>query len=268
MGTPCADCTGYLSRVSSLGDEVDAACRRIAGFTRGVARANHAKLRADFHAKEKGPPTMRILVIGASQGTGALAVRTALERGHDVTAFARSPQKLALEHPRLTRRQGDFHQQASVEAAVRGHDAVVVTASATSLGGFKENPHYFSQGTRYVVDAMKASGARRVVVLSALGTGESRKLANFLVDKLLISWLLKLPFADHERQEALLRESGLDWVIARPGRLTNGPARKQYVKRTEIVPVPGSISRADVADFLVEATEVDQWVGKAVQLGG
>lgn len=211
---------------------------------------------------------MRLLIIGASQGTGAQAVKAALERGHEVTAFARSPDKLVLDSAKLTRRQGDFHQRASVDAVVPGHDAVIITASATRLSAFRENPNYFSQGTGYTIDAMKSSGVKRLVVLSALGTGESRNLSNFFVDKLIISFLLKVPFADHERQEELVRHSGLEWVIARPGRLTNGPARRRYVKKVEIEPVPGSISRADVADFLVEGAEVDRWVGKAVQLGG
>jgi uncharacterized protein YbjT (DUF2867 family) len=207
-------------------------------------------------------------ILGASRGTGAEAARAALERGHDVTAFARQPDRLALTHPKLTKRPGNFHERESVDAAIRGHDAVIVTASSTSLKGFKENPTYFSLGTGHAIEAMKAHGVRRLVVLSALGTGDSRRLANFFVDKLVISLLLKAPFEDHERQERLVRESGLDWVIARPGRLTNGPARKNYVKKTAIEPVPGSISRADVADFLVTAAEVDSWVRHAVQLGG
>jgi uncharacterized protein YbjT (DUF2867 family) len=211
---------------------------------------------------------MRILVIGASKGTGAAAVQIALEHGHDVTAFCRSPQKLGIAHPKLRPSAGDFHDPASVAAAVPGHDAVILTASAASLGAFKENPTYFSGGTRNVIDAMRASGVKRLAVLSALGAGESRRLAGFLVDKLLISWILKVPFEDHERQEKLVRESGLEWVIARPSRLTNGPARKKYLKLQEVAPVPGAISRADVADFLVEAVETDRWVGKAVQLGG
>jgi uncharacterized protein YbjT (DUF2867 family) len=185
-----------------------------------------------------------------------------------VTAFARSPQKLALEHAQLTRVAGDFHQAASVEAAVAGHDAVIVTASATSLGAFKENPRYFSQGTGNVMDAMKKEGVKRLVVLSALGTGDSRPLLNPVVRALLAGWLLKVPFEDHERQEEQVRASGLDWVIARPGRLTNGTARRRYVAKTTIDSVPGSISRADVADYLVEACEVPKWVGHAVQLGG
>jgi putative NADH-flavin reductase len=210
---------------------------------------------------------VKIAILGASQGTGAEAARVALERGHEVTAFARTPDRLALQHPKLTRLKGDFHQRESVDGAVRGHDAVIITASST-LKGFKENPTYFSSGTAYVVAAMKAHGVRRLAVLSALGTGESERLLNFFVRKLLVSFLLKGPYADHVRQEGLVRESGLDWVIARPGRLTSGPARRRYVKTSALEKVPASISRADVADFLVTAVDTDTWFGKAVQLGG
>jgi uncharacterized protein YbjT (DUF2867 family) len=206
--------------------------------------------------------------LGASQGTGAECVRAALDRGHDVTAFARSPEKLVLENPRLTRVKGDFHVRESVDEAVRGHDTVIITASATRLSGFKANPNYFSQGTGYAIDAMKTHGVRRLVVLSALGTGESRPLLNVFARALLVSFLLKGPYEDHERQEQLVKESGVDWIIARPGRLTNGPARRRYVKSPAIEPIPSSISRADVADFMVTAAEVDTWVRQAVQLGG
>lgn len=211
---------------------------------------------------------MKILVIGASQGTGALTVKEALARGHEVTAFARSPQKLHLESPKLKKFPGDFHQRQSVSNAVKGHDAVIITASSTSLKGFKENPNYFSQGTGLVIDAMKASGVRRLIVLSALGTGDTRPLLPWLLQKLVVDFILKRPYQDHERQEQQVRESSLEWVIARPGRLTDGPARRQYQKTSEIRAIPSSISRADVADFLVEAATTPTWVQKAVQLGG
>jgi uncharacterized protein YbjT (DUF2867 family) len=211
---------------------------------------------------------MNILVIGASQGTGALAVRAALDKGHRVTAFARSPQKLALDHRQLRKVSGDFHQAASVDGVVPGHDAVVITASATSLRAFKENPRYFSQGTELTVDAMKKAGVKRLAVLSALGVGESLSLLNPIVRVFAVGFLLKAAFADHERQEAQVRSSGLEWIVARPGRLTNGPAHRRYVKTTAIERVPSAISRADVADFLIEACEVPTWVGHAVQLGG
>jgi putative NADH-flavin reductase len=147
---------------------------------------------------------MNVLVIGASQGTGALCVRVALDKGHRVTAFSRSPQKLAIEHQYLRRLPGDFHHESSVQAAVKGHDAVIITAPATKLSAFRDNPNYFSQGTRYVVDAMKASGVKRLSVLSASGTGDSRALVNPLVRALLIGIILRTPFEDHDRQEQII----------------------------------------------------------------
>ena len=115
---------------------------------------------------------------------------------------------------------------------------------------------------------MKKAGVKRLVVLSALGVGESRPLLNPIVRALMVGFLLKVPFEDHERQEAQVRASGLDWVVARPGRLTNGAALRRYVKKTAIESVPSAIPRRYVADFLVTACEVPTWVGHAVQLGG
>jgi len=211
---------------------------------------------------------MRILVLGASQGTGALCVKYALEKGHQVTAFARSPQKLALEHPSLTKLAGDFHKVADVEKAVPGHDAVIITASVSKLSAFRENPTYFSQGTAYAIDAMKKSGVKRLVVLSAFGAGESVAAANLFMRVLLVNFILKHAFSDHDRQEKMVKESGLEWVIARPTMLTNGALKQKYQAKTAIESVPNAISRADVADFMVKACEQPDWVGHGVQLGG
>ena len=209
-----------------------------------------------------------VLVVGASKGTGALAVKAALARGHAVTAFARSPQKLGVTHPSLTLAQGDFFDLEAVAAAVKGHDAVIVTASVSKLSDFKANPAYFSAGTRNVIEGMKRHGVKRLVILSALGTGESRALLPWVMQKLVVDGLLKRAFADHERQEQLVRESGLEFVIARPGRLTDGPATHRSVKTAQVERVPSAISRADVADFLVEACVSADFVNQSVQLGG
>jgi len=212
---------------------------------------------------------MNILVVGASKGTGALCVSSALAKGHAVTAFARTPSNLALTHERLVKLKGDFHDPGSVRAAVPGHDAVIVTASISSLSELKTTPDYFSRGTRLCIDAMKASNVRRLVVLSAQGAGDSRATANWLLRTFVIGGVLKRAFADHDVQEQLTRGSGLAWVIARPTRLTNGPARGRYVRSADPAGhVPSSISRADVADFLVEACETQTLVDRAWLLGG
>lgn len=211
---------------------------------------------------------MKILVLGASQGTGALCVKAALAKGHAVTAFSRTPSKLDVAHAALTKVAGDFHDAASVGAAVAGQDAVIICASPTSLGAIKEKPDYFSRGTQHCIDAMKVHGVKRLVILTANGVGDSKPAASWFQRTFLIDRLLKGFFDDHDVQERMTRESGLDYVIARPTRLTNGAAKGKYVRTADVVSVPGSIARADVADFLVEACESTKWVGKAVHLGG
>jgi uncharacterized protein YbjT (DUF2867 family) len=211
---------------------------------------------------------MKILVLGASQGTGALSVEAALAQGHTVTAFARTPSKLAITHAQLTKVAGNFHDAASVRAAVKDHDAVIICVSSTTLKGFEETPDYFSLGTKFCIDAMKEHGVKRLVVLSAHGVGDGYAVAGWFQRTFLIQRLLKYPYRDHEVQEQITRDSGLDFVIARPTRLTNGKAKGKYTRTVELVSVPSSMSRADLADFLVESCVSPAFVGKAVQLGG
>jgi uncharacterized protein YbjT (DUF2867 family) len=210
---------------------------------------------------------MKILVIGASRGTGALCVDEALARGHHVTAFSRSGTSHGA-HERLTDVRGSFHDAAQVDAAVAGHGAVIITASATSLSGFSQDPDYFSRGTRLTIDAMKQHHVKRLVVLSALGVGESRAMMNFMMRMMVVNGILRKPFADHEVQERVVRESGLEWVLARPSRLTDDLPKRRYVQTAKVEKVPTSIARADVADFLVGACERADVVGQAFQLGG
>jgi len=107
-----------------------------------------------------------------------------------------------------------------------------------------------------------------LVVLTAHGVGESEPAASWFQRTFLIGGLLKGFFRDHDVQERMTRESGLDFVIARPTRLTNGKAKGRYVRTAALISVPSTISRADLADFMVEACESTTWVGKCVQLGG
>ena len=210
----------------------------------------------------------KILVLGASQGIGALCVKAALAEGHSVTAFARTPSKLDLTHAKLTKVTGNFHNKASVHDAVKNHDAVIICASSTSLKGFKEKPDYFSSGTKFCIDAMKEHSVKRLVVLSAHGVGDSYHAASWLQRTLLIGGLLKNVFRDHDVQERMVRESGLDFVIARPTRLNNGKAKGKFTRTTELKFLSSSISRADVAAFLIESCESQAFVGKAVELCG
>ena len=196
---------------------------------------------------------MNILVLGASKGTGALCVKSALALGHSVTAFARTPAKLELTDPKLTKVAGNFHDATAVAAAVKGHDAVIICASVGALSDFKTKPDYFSSGTKHCIDAMKQLGVKRLVVLSAQGAGDSLVTANWFLRTFVIGGILKLAFRDHDVQERLTRESGLEHVIAHPTRLTDSPALGKFTKPAARVKIPSAISRADVADFMEDS---------------
>jgi nucleoside-diphosphate-sugar epimerase len=148
---------------------------------------------------------------------------------------------------------------------MHGQDAVIITAS---LGMLQLNgqPEFYSRGTAQVIAAMKQHGVPRIVILSNFAAGDGDKLLNPL-ERLFTNLFIRAATYDHTRQEQLARNSGLQCTVARPSRLTNGPAHGRY----QVVSgqrVPSSISRADVATFLLQAATTELWLGRTVNIGG
>ncbi|UFH53036.1 NAD(P)-dependent oxidoreductase [Spirosoma sp. KNUC1025] len=209
---------------------------------------------------------MQLLVVGATGGTGRQAVEQALERGFYVTAFVRDPAKLPIQHPNLTVLTGDVLQPETLLPAVRRQDAVFC-----ALGGRPaQKEEVVAQGTIHLIDAMKLSGVRRLLVVSSLGVGTSYEEAP-LPSKLIIKTLLSGAIDEKEKQESAIRASNLDWVIARPTSLTNGPATGKY-RIGEHLPFSTfslpRISRADVAAFLLNQLDSDTYLQKTVTITG
>src|SRR2546423_2719440 len=198
---------------------------------------------------------MKLLIIGASRGIGLDLLEQALSAGHEVTALVRNPQSLAVSHENLRVVKGDILDKGSIEKALTGQDAVCVTIGIKVT---RKPVSIFSKGTKAVVEAMQNSTCRRLICVTGIGAGDSRGHGGFLYDKIIYPLLLKTIYADKDRQERIVRESGLDWVIVRPGVLTNGPRTGEYRVLTELKGVHGGeISRADVADFILrEAAEM------------
>jgi nucleoside-diphosphate-sugar epimerase len=113
---------------------------------------------------------LRILIIGATGGTGRQLVQQALELGHEVTAFVRKPAKLKIQHPNLRVVKGNVRDYASVEAAMRGQNAVV---SALGHKRFFYPNKILSDGTRNILRAMKACDVPRFICESSLGVGSA-----------------------------------------------------------------------------------------------
>ena len=195
-------------------------------------------------------------------------MNAALAKGYEVVAISRNVDKITVSHANLTKVQGDFHNAASMAEAVKGVDAVIITAAPQSLSALRAKPDYYSCGTQYIIDALKGSNTR-LIVLSAQGAGTSRETMPWFLRVLIVDWpgFLHLAFTDHTKQEMLVEKSDFTWVIARPSRLTDGPATNKVVKETELKKIPMSISRADLANFLVDSVVDNTYVGKKVLLG-
>jgi putative NADH-flavin reductase len=201
---------------------------------------------------------MKLLIFGATGGTGRELVRQALSRGHDVTAFARHPTKLELDHDGVTVVPGDVTDAAAVRDAVPGHDAVLCTIGAPALARTTVR----TDGTRNIVAAMAEAGVRRLICQSSLGIGDSLTVPMPRYVKLLFPVVLRRTFADHEGQEHLIRQSKLDWTITRPTKMTDGGRTGVYrhglTDTKEKIKV--KISRADVADFMLNQLTDDTYL--------
>jgi putative NADH-flavin reductase len=204
----------------------------------------------------------RVLIIGASQGIGLETTRQALDAGHDVRALARSAAGISLSNPKLEKMRGDALNSQDVETALNRVEVVIQTLGV-SLGSLFRPVHLFSEATRILVAAMTAHGVRRLICVTGFGAGDSSSSIS-CVQRIPFQLVFGRAYQDKSVQEGLIRESSLDWTIARPGVLTGGARAGRY----KILEKPsqwrnGTISRSDVADFLVRQIEDRAYVGKA-----
>ena len=202
---------------------------------------------------------MRLLIVGSTGGTGRELVRQALERGHEVRALARNPSRLGMEQERLSVIRGDVMAPASLEAAVAGQDAVLC---ALGHKRFFYPTRILSEGTRNLIRAMEKESVRRLVCETSLGIGDRWGRLGLVYTLFVGNFILPFYFYDKVRQERAIRESSLDWVIVRPGALTNGAKRGVYRHGPRV----GNwlwtvrISRADVADFMLNQVTSDEYL--------
>ena len=203
---------------------------------------------------------MRILIVGASKGIGLETTRQALAAGYDVRALARSAASINLSDAKLEKVQGDALNKPDVEAALAGVDAVIVTLGV-SLGSLFKPVHLFSDATRVLIAAMKDKRVIRLICVTGFGAGDSRASIGFL-QRVPFQIVFGRAYDVKSLQEQMIKESGLDWTIARPGVLLSGPRTGRYkVLRDPSEWRNGIISRANVADFLVKQIEDHNLIG-------
>lgn len=191
---------------------------------------------------------MKILILGATGATGRILVQGALDRGHHVTALARRPEAVTVRHERLRVVQGDVLQRATLEAALPGHDAVIYAVGSGNMGRSTVR----TEGARNVVAAMRAAGVRKLIAMSGLGAGETRKNLGFVMDKIVAPLILGRLLEDQNGLEAAITPSDLDWIIVRPGELRDEPGRGAWKLSKDGRGLSRGVSRHDVAAFMLD----------------
>jgi putative NADH-flavin reductase len=210
---------------------------------------------------------MKLTVFGASGGIGTELVRQGLDAGHHVTAVVRETSRLAVEpHPNLKVVVADVMDPAAIGPAVAGREAVLSALGTRVSGPTAVN----SDGARSIIQAMQDAGVRRLLMVSVAGihTKGDDPFLRFVV-KPVLGRFLRHSFADVRQMETLVRNSGLDWTLVCPPRLTNGK-RSGKVRSNAERNVRGGfkIARADVAAYLLGAVQADEVIGATVSVAG
>ena len=204
----------------------------------------------------------KLLVLGATGGTGQALVAQALRSGHMVTALVRDQRRLAITSDRLRVIAGDVtNDEVALTTAVSDQDVVI---SALGRGKSFKSQGLIAQCTPSILRAMESQGVRRLIFTSAFGVGETRRDVPLIL-RIYMRLLLQDIYRDKEAGEIELRRSALDWTIVYPAVLIDGPATGQYRagERLSLTGFP-RITRGDAAKFLLSQIEDTTYVRKGV----
>lgn len=210
---------------------------------------------------------MKLVIFGATGGTGAHVVRQACDAGHDVTAVVRDPARLTVDDPNLTVVRAERIVSSAISAHLAGQDAVI--SSIGSREGRVPTTVY-SDSAAEIIAAMRESGVRRLVVVSNSGMHiePTDGPVSRLVVKPILGRVLRHSYTDARRMEELVRTSGLAWTIVRPPMLTDGRHTGKYRSALNHNVRGGiRISRADLADQLLRCLADDRTAGASVAVG-
>jgi uncharacterized protein YbjT (DUF2867 family) len=213
---------------------------------------------------------MNILIVGANGGIGRQAVEQALAAGHKTTAMVRNPSSLPLTHPLLDIVQGDIMQPKTFERYLNGQDVVISTLGVRGGSPFNDKPvTLYSEGNAHLIEAMKKCGVTRAFFISASAIETSPLLPFYArwATKVL-QRLLRHMYADQAIMEDIVRNSGIEYTIIRPPRLTDKPATGHYrVCLNGFLKNSLSISRADVAHFMIHSLDDHRTYQSLVEIG-
>ena len=203
---------------------------------------------------------MKIVVFGASRGVGLEVVKQALEAGHLVTAFVRSPEKFTVTHANLTVFKGDSMDAEAVEKAIAGQDAVISALGPTRA----PVPHMMETSAKNIVAGMKKHGVSRLVSTTGAGVRQPEDHPKFIDHFIgfLLNLLAKDVVLDSAANVKVIQASDMDWMVVRYPRLMDGEHKGRYQVGYVSKDSGTQLSRADGADFVLKELIERKWLRK------
>lgn len=203
---------------------------------------------------------MKLVVFGAARGVGLKVVEQALEAGHTVTAFVRSPERFGVKHANLTVFKGNSMDATAVVQAMVGQEAVISTLAPTR----PPVPHMMETSAKNIVAAMRKHGVDRLVSTTGAGIRQPEDVPQF-IDRFMgfmLNLLAKEVVLDSAEYVKTIRASDVEWTIVRFPRLMDGKHTRTY--RVGFVGKDSGtqISRADAADFVLQELTAKKWLRK------
>jgi putative NADH-flavin reductase len=211
---------------------------------------------------------MKMVLLGVTGSTGLSLMEQALAREHDVMAIARTPSKITLQHPNLRVFQGDVTMASSLAEAFSVSEVVVSCVGVSNPIQARKGTTVYSVGTRNIVEAMRHTNLKRLIVVSSAGVAP-RKGAPILYKLFVKPFFLEPAYRDMRVMENYLSETELNWTVVRPPYLTATPLRTDYrLMSDHNFDDDRPLSRFSLAHFLVSEAESPRFMKHVVAISG
>ena len=211
---------------------------------------------------------MKLLLLGATGRTGKLITETALQKGYPVNCLVRSPEKLLIDHHNISLFEGSPLDKDLLQKAMIDCDAVVSALNVSRTSDFpwaklRSPKNLMSDTMKNVIALMNEQQVKRLIVCSAWGAAETKKDIPYWFRWFIDNSNIGAAYQDHERQEAIIKDSTLDWTIVRPVGLTNSKKERQVIVSYDNLPKPKmTISRHGLAQFMIDSLNDESLIGK------
>ena len=217
---------------------------------------------------------MHILLLGSTGRTGTHLLNQALKRGHTVHVLVRDKSKLSASHPNLVIFEGSPLDKPALENAMQGCEAVLSTLNVSRKSdfpwaGLRSPENLLSSAMKNIIELATKHHIQRVIFMSAWGVGETKKDIPGWFRWMIDHSKLRFPYADHERQELLVKQTSLEWTSVRAAGLTNSDRMKKVIVSFNNDPKPNwTISRSSVANFMLDTLEKNLYVRQMPVISG